>query len=100
MIQRRALISGLASILAAPAIVRADGLMKVTGERYFFWKKSLPLLPDIRRGFATIFEANAAFESVMSPNGRFYKGTWTYFGKTGNIYTDEVVSFTKREYPF
>lgn len=97
--QRRSLITGLISLVAAPAIVRADTLMKLTGERYFFWKISMPLLPDIRAGFETSEAANIAFREVMSPRGLFYEGTWTFFGKNKNVYSDECVSFTKQEYP-
>jgi hypothetical protein len=90
---RRNLIVGLVSFLAAPAIVRAGSLVRVSGDIYKLWDFTCPLLPpivetppyDIPKGW-------------LGPNGRLQEGTWTFFGKTRNIYPDKCVAFSKREY--
>lgn len=89
---RRELITGLVSFVMAPAVVRASSLMIGHGERYFLWKYSLPLLPD---PFGPL-----SFEKYLGPNGNLYKGTWTFFGKTKNIYSDEQINFRKEEYSY
>ncbi|MDB5656119.1 MAG: hypothetical protein JWQ94_3732 [Tardiphaga sp.] len=89
MMNRRSILTGVASIICAPAIVKASGLMKVTGDTYRFWQHSLPLLPDINQ---------PAIGDWLGPNGHVYIGTWTLFGKDRNIYSDEVVGFTKAEF--
>lgn len=91
---RRSLVTGLISLIAAPAIVRAEGLMQVTGDRYFFWQHSLPLLPSF-----DLHPDKWDRSAYVGPNGRLYEGTWTLFGKDRNIYSDKVVSFSKQEYP-
>jgi hypothetical protein len=66
--------------------------MRVPGETYRFWQFSLPLLPAFDRA------AWDATEDYLGPNGRFYRGTWTFFGKTRSVYSDELISFSKNEY--
>lgn len=88
---RRSLITGLISFVAAPAIVRAESLMRVTGETYRIWQHSSPLLPDILRG--------ESMERYLGPHKRLYRGTWTFFGKNHNIYSDQMIAFTREEYP-
>ncbi len=90
---RRGLITGLVSFLAAPAIVRAETLMRVRGEIYRMWGYTCPLLPPIVE--TPPYDIPAKW---LGPNGRLYEGKWTFFGKTNNIYTDECVAFSKREY--
>lgn len=87
---RRKLITGLISLVAAPAIVRAETLMPITGETYRFWTYSQPVLPPIERANQ---EQWLIAKGYIGPNGRFYRGTWEFFGK-GNIYTDQQVGFT------
>lgn len=101
MIERRGLITGLAAVLAMPAVVRAESLMKVSGERYFFWEYTCPLLPDPSHWKPEVLAAEREnmLAQYLGPNKRLYEGRWTMFGKTRNVYTDEVVSFSKREYP-
>lgn len=94
---RRSLITGLVSLVAAPAIVRADALMRVAGERYFVWQKTLPLLPNILRCAESEAAIKAEMAASFGPNGGLYYGTWTYFGKDRNIYSDEVIHFRKWE---
>lgn len=89
---RRKLITGLVAFAAAPAIVRASSLMQIRGDRYFFWEMSLPLLPPI-------VSKPVDWAQYTGPNGQIYKGTWTFFGKDRNIYSDETVAFRKEEYP-
>ena len=86
---RRNLITGLIFLVTAPAIVRASTLMRGSGERYFFWQFRAPLLPDPFKP--------EEFASCLGPNGRPYVGTWTFFGKDKNIYSDEQVAFRKEE---
>lgn len=90
---RRSLITGLASLIVAPAIVRAPSLMRVSGDVYRFWEFRCPLLPGIGLG------QPIHWPDYTGPNGRPYQGRWTFFGKDHNIYSDKVVSFEKVEYP-
>lgn len=100
---RRALITGLTALIAAPAVVRASSLMPIKGERYFVWQYRCPILPDIGWRWEQAFKAGISFDDyardTLGPNGRPYEGTWTFFGKDRNIYTDEQIAFSKREYP-
>lgn len=93
---RRELITGLFSLLAAPAVVRVSSLMPGHGERFFFWDYECPLLPDLYH-----FEPGneALLKAFLSPSGNTYKGVWTFFGKDRNIYSDQQVAFRKEEYP-
>lgn len=93
---RRKLLTGLASLIVAPAIVRASSLMPISGERYFIWQKSMPLLPPILGNWES---AELIRQNYLGPNGQLYEGTWTFFGKDHNIYSDEQIAFSKREYP-
>lgn len=98
---RRALLTGLASLVAAPALVRASSLMPISGEVYRIWQYSMPILPPIdgipwSDNVAT--QAKLIRDQYLGPNGRLYEGTWTYFGKHHNIYSDKVIAFEKREY--
>lgn len=56
---RRKLITGMVAALATPAIVSAESLMAVTGDRYFFWTKSLPILPDPMHMTPELYAQNA-----------------------------------------
>jgi len=96
-VSRRSLITGLVAFVAAPAIVRAESLMKVTGDRYFFWQYRWPLLPPIRETDSVDYVLDRV--RYFGPNGRLYEGTWTFFGKDRNIYSDDVIAFSKQEYP-
>lgn len=87
---RRGLIAGFAALIAAPAIVKAESLMRVNGDIYRVWKCSWPLFPPIT-------DEPVVSDKYFGPNGRLYVGTWTFFGKYYNIYDDEVIAFTKRE---
>lgn len=91
---RRSLITGLISLVAAPAIVRASALMPISGDTYRIWQHSCPMLPDILAAYSEDF-----MKDHLGPNGRLYKGTWTFFGKNRNIYSDEVIAFSREEYP-
>ena len=95
---RRGLIVGLAAVLAAPAIVRASSLMPIRGDVYRFWEWSCPMLPD-PSAFSQPDYREKLRGLYFGPNGRLYKGTWTFFGKDHNIYSDEQVGFFKEEYP-
>lgn len=91
---RRALLTGLVSLVAAPAIVHANSLMQLRGDIYHLWEWHCPILPPLSSG-ADILMNRAAY---LGPHGRFYRGTWTFFGKTHNIYGDKEVAFRKEEY--
>lgn len=91
---RRSLITGSLSFLAAPAIVRAGSLMPIRGDVYRFWEWRMPLLPPIPYS-----DYNLDHDSYRGPNGRLYEGIWTFFGKDRNIYSDAPINFEKREYP-
>ena|SRR5215475_4665885 len=93
---RRSLILGAVAVLAMPAIVRATSLSRVPGELYELWEKRIPLLPPIPMWREEEFWS---LDGYLSPRGNLYEGVWTLFGKKGqrSIYTDEVVSFRKRE---
>lgn len=92
MLQRRKLITGLISLVAAPSIVRAASLMPVKGDVYRFWTYTIPMLHDPLGDLS-----NAALASYFGPNNRLFDGIWTLFGKDHNIYSDKVVAFEKRE---
>lgn len=98
---RRQLITGLISLVAAPAIVRAGSLMPISGDRYFVWQWRSPILPDIGGAWQSAFEKGVSFadysKPCMGPNGHIQEGTWTFFGKDRNIYSDEQIGFSKRE---
>lgn len=99
LIQRRGLIAGLAAVLAAPAIVRAENLMPIKGERYFFWDYTCPILPDPWWfGGLGAERRQDLIDECFGPNGGLYIGTWTFFGKERNIYAcGDPVSFRKHE---
>lgn len=86
---------GAASILAAPALVRAESLMRCAGERYFIWEYSCLLLPPIPNDGESVLFRGSDF---ISPKGRPYKGTWTFFTNKKTIYQDHI-AFRKEEYP-
>ena len=92
--KRRALITGLVSLIAAPAIVKASALMQIKGDHYFFWHWRSPILPNIGLGIEAI-----NWKNYVGPNGGYYEGTWTFFGKDHNIYSDEQIAFSKCEIP-
>lgn len=100
---RRKLLTGLISFVAAPAIVRAATLMPIAGETYRIWRWECPLLPDPLLFGPPKPDAALSVAEMMKPylgpSGRLFRGTWTFFGKTGNIYSDEMVAFSKVEYP-
>lgn len=97
---RRKLITGLAALIAAPAIVRAGSLMPISGDRYFVWQYRSPMFPDLMR-WPAMYEKGVSFKDhcapYLGPKGHFYEGTWTFFGKDRNIYSDEQIAFSKRE---
>lgn len=98
--ERRQIITGLAAILAAPALVRADSLMKLRGDSYLLWGYECPILPPLtfyERAYNEGVPVEEFCKPYVGPHGGYYMGTWTFFGKTHNIYTDEQVSFTKYE---
>ena len=98
--ERRQIITGLAAILAAPALVRADSLMKLRGDMYRLWRVRCPLFPPLglyERAYNEGVSVEDWIKPWTGPNGGFYMGTWTYFGSTGNVYTDKVIDFTKHE---
>lgn len=95
---RRRLITGLVSLVAMPAVVRAETLMRVRGDRYFFWDYRCPMLPDVR-WYDPDSRRDDLIDACFGPNGRPYIGVWTHFGKRRNIYSDEVVAFRKFEAP-
>lgn len=98
---RRSMLVGLASIIAAPSIVHAGNLMSVRGDIYRVWQYRMPLLPPIDGvpwSDSVATTAQLIRDQYLGPNGRLYEGTWTLFGKTRNIYGDEVIAFHKREY--
>ena len=70
--------------------------MTISGDRYFVWEWSSPLLPNPLREDLNTAERWATY---IGPNGQLYKGTWTFFGKHRNIYSDEQIAFRKEEYP-
>ena len=94
LIERRGLLTGIVATLCAPSIVRAESLMRIAGERYRVWGFSCPLLPPAEAAYNP-----ALWDKYLGPTRRLQFGTWTFFGKTGNIYTDNVIDFVKREYP-
>lgn len=97
---RRQLITGLVALVAAPAIVRAESIMQISGDRYFVWQYRCPILPDLARwpdAYARGVKFDDYAKSSLGPNGRFCEGTWTFFGKDRNIYSDEQIGFSKRE---
>lgn len=94
---RRQLITGLVSLIAAPAIVRADSLMQIKGDRYFYWEWSCPILPSVD-WYHPVMRQDL-IDTCFGPNGRPYIGTWTFFGKDRNIYSDKEVGFRKVEAP-
>lgn len=91
---RRSLLTGLASLIVAPAIVRADSLMQLRGDIYHLWEWHCPILPPMLPGMTRADLDN----HLLGPNGRLYRGTWTFFGKDRNIYSDKEVAFRKEEY--
>lgn len=94
-VNRRTLVTGFASLLAAPAIVRAESLMPISGDIYRVWEWRSPILPDPLR-----WNDGASYMSQFrGPNGRLYEGIWTFFGKDHNIYSDKQIAFRKVEYP-
>lgn len=93
-LSRRGLFTGLGALIVSPAVVRAESLMRVAGDTYRFWQISVPILPPL----IETPDIDAHIKRYLGPNGYCYVGTWTYFGKTHNVYSDECVSFTKREY--
>lgn len=98
--ERRALITGLAALIAAPAIVRAGSLMPIKGERYFTWEYSCPLLPDPWWfGGLGVERRQDLIDGCFGPNGGLYIGKWTMFGKDRNIYSDQIINFRKIEAP-
>jgi hypothetical protein len=101
MMNRRTILTGFAALIAAPALVRAESLMPIKGDRYFFWEYRCPLLPDIGARWEAAYNSGVSFDeyakSWTGPNGGYYEGTWTFFGKDRNIYSDQRVGFTKRE---
>jgi len=97
MLTRRGLISGLAALVAAPAIVRAQTLMPISGDTYRIWKWKCPLLPPIIDFHGDSAALDSHMRSYLGPNGGLYEGTWTFFGKTGNIYADQEIAFSKVE---
>lgn len=92
---RRALITGIASLLVAPAIVRATSLMPIKGDIYRFWTATAPLLPPIE---ALGPDGKLDWGPYLGPTGRFSRGVWTFYGKHRNSYLDEQVAFRKEEY--
>lgn len=95
---RRKLITGLSALIATPAIVRASSLMPIKGERYFTWTYTCPILPNIEWfGGPGIEPRQDLIDACLGPNGRLYIGTWTFFGKSRNVYSDQVISFHKTE---
>lgn len=102
ILSRRSILVGAAASLAAPAVVRAASLMPIRGDVYKFWSHSAPLLPPfpLDPTWPGLTEWKRQYESrYLGPNGRLFKGTWTYYGKNHNIYSDELVSFERNEYP-
>lgn len=95
VMNRRGLLTGFASLLAAPSIVRAQSLMQITGERYHIWEKTLPILPP----FPFLETDVTPWDSYVGPSGRLFEGRWTFFGNTHSIYYDRVIAFSKAEYP-
>jgi hypothetical protein len=89
---RRSLLTGIVSLVAMPSIVRADSLMALRGDVYRIWQCRLPLLPDPLAAHSADW-----MTKCIGPNGGLYQGTWTFFGKDRNIYSDEVIAFSKRE---
>lgn len=99
---RRSLITGLAALIAAPALVRATSLMPISGDTYRVWQWVAPILPPIEGipwGDSIATQAELIRRQYLGPNGQLYEGTWTLFGKTNNIYSDEQIAFSKVEYP-
>lgn len=96
MLQRRTLITGLVSLLAAPAIVRASSLMPVSGDIYRVWEYALPLMPPIH--WPSVDEKWVWPSAYKDPNGHVWKGVWTFFGKHRNIYADEQIAFRKEQF--
>lgn len=94
---RRQLITGLVSLVAAPAIVRAESLMPISGEVYRIWEYTCPILPDPR--WFNEPRRQDLIDGCWAPNGGVYKGVWTFFGKGRSIYSDEQIGFRKVEYP-
>jgi len=97
---RRHLITGLASLLVAPAIARAESLMPIKGDRYFYWTYTCPMLPDpLWFGMDNRERRQDLIDGCFGPNGGIYVGHWRHFGKDRNIYSDKVVDFWKVEAP-
>ena len=98
---RRNLIVGLASLVAAPAVVRASALMPISGEKFRFWEYRCPILPDIGPRWEAAYKAGISFAEYskpwLSPRGNCSVGTWTFFGR-GNIYSDTEIAFRKEEF--
>lgn len=93
LIARRGFVAGIGVLFAAPAIVRAESLMRLSGYTYRIWQYRCPILPPI----IEVDDVDAHIRRYLGPNGHIYEGTWTFFGATGNIYSDEQIAFTKRE---
>ena len=98
---RRRLITGIAALIAAPAVVRASVLMPVSGDVYRVWEWRCPILPDIGQRWEEAHANGIKFKDwstqFLSPNGNVYQGIWTFFGKDQNIYSDEEIGFRKIE---
>lgn len=101
LLKRRQIISGLASIIAAPALVHAESLMTLRGDTYHLWQYRCTLLPDIGPRWERAYKEGVSVAEYAKPwfseRGNLYEGVWTYFGKDRNIYSDKVIDFTKRE---
>lgn len=102
--ERRKIITGLVALIAAPTVVRADNLMKISGDRYFAWDYSCPIFPDIGWAWEAAYKKGISFSEYakpwIGPNGGFYEGTWTFLCKHGekrSIYTNEQIAFNKHE---
>lgn len=101
---RRGLITGLIAFAAAPAIVRAESLMPVKGDRYFTWDYTAPIFPDLGGPWERAFNAGISVKEYVKPwvgpNGGFYEGTWTFLCKRGerrSIWSNEEIGFSKQE---
>jgi hypothetical protein len=68
--------------------------MPVSGDVYRIWRYHCPLFPDVLAAYG-----EDSMSGYLGPNGRLYKGTWTFFGKAHNIYSDQVIDFSQEEYP-